>query len=310
MVLIILSLFVFGTAAPVLAAGGSDSGSNGGSSSGNGGASDSGSSSGNAGSSSGNGGGSSDSGYSSGNAGSSSGNGGGSSDSGYSSGNTGSSSGGGSESSGSGSGVQIQTGPGTTSEPSEVSTQEQSRDRSQVTSEPLEVPTQEQSRLQSQDQTELNNLYLQQVHDRQTQLLQDRQLSQDQLNRNVALYSIISAGNVTGRNATQFIQLAEQVNQSYLVTDQARTRIQEQSLFTRFFFGGDAAAARMLLQTTEQNQDRILLMEQDLENCDCNQTIRDQLQDQLTTLTQDQDQLQALANRTLQDRGIFGGFFR
>jgi hypothetical protein len=296
MVLIILGCVILGTAAPVLAAGGSDG------TSGNGG-------------SSGNGGGSSASGSSSGNGGSSAGNSGGVSGSG--------------SSSSSGNGDQTQTGPGTpgevsgvptqeqsrdrsqvTSEPSEVPTQEQSRDRSQVTSEPSEVPTQEQSRLQSSNQTALNDQYLQQVHDKQVQLVQDRQLSQDQVNRALALYSLTTAGNISGRNATQFVQLAEQVNQSYSVIDQARTRIQERSRITLFLFGGDAAAAQTLLQVTDQNRDRIQLMEQDLQNCDCNQTIRDQLQEQLMTLSQDQDRLRILANQTLEDRGIFGGFFR
>jgi hypothetical protein len=277
MVLIILGCVILGTAAPVLAAGGSDG------TSGNGG-------------SSGNGGGSSASGSSSGNGGSSAGNSGGVSGSG--------------SSSSSGNGDQTQTGPGTPGEVSGVPTQEQSRDRSQVTSEPSEVPTQEQSRLQSSNQTALNEQYLQQVHDKQVQLVQDRQLSQDQVNRALALYSLTTAGNISGRNATQFVQLAEQVNQSYSVIDQARTRIQERSRITLFLFGGDAAAAQTLLQVTDQNRDRIQLMEQDLQNCDCNQTIRDQLQEQLMTLSQDQDRLRILANQTLEDRGIFGGFFR
>jgi hypothetical protein len=277
MVLIILGCVILGTAAPVLAAGGSDG------TSGNGG-------------SSGNGGGSSASGSSSGNGGSSAGNSGGVSGSG--------------SSSSSGNGDQTQTGPGTPGEVSGVPTQEQSRDRSQVTSEPSEVPTQEQSRLQSSNQTALNDQYLQQVHDKQVQLVQDRQLSQDQVNRALALYSLTTAGNISGRNATQFVQLAEQVNQSYSVIDQARTRIQERSRITLFLFGGDAAAAQTLLQVTDQNRDRIQLMEQDLQNCDCNQTIRDQLQEQLMTLSQDQDRLRILANQTLEDRGIFGGFFR
>ncbi len=288
-VLIILGCLILGTTAPVLAEGSGNGGNNGG------------------GSSAGSGGGSSDS-------GSSAGNGGGSSDSGSSSGDGSSSADGGSR--GSGSGDQIGAGPGATSEPSEVPTQDQSRDRSQdqsqVTSEPSEIPTQDQSRdrSQSQDQTELNDQYLQQVHDRQAQLLQDRQLSQDQLSRDLALFSITTAGNVTGRNATQFVQLADQVNQSYSITEQARTRIQERSRITRFFLGGDTAAAQTLLQVTEQNQDRIRLMEQDLQNCDCNQTIRDQLQEQLMTISQDQDRLRTLANQTLQDRGLFGGLFR
>jgi hypothetical protein len=277
MVLIILGCVILGTAAPVLAAGGSDG------TSGNGG-------------SSGNGGGSSASGSSSGNGGSSAGNSGGVSGSG--------------SSSSSGNGDQTQTGPGTPGEVSGVPTQEQSRDRSQVTSEPSEVPTQEQSRLQSSNQTALNDQYLQQVHDKQVQLVQDRQLSQDQVNRALALYSLTTAGNISGRNATQFVQLAEQVNQSYSVIDQARTRIQERSRITLFLLGGDAAAAQTLLQVTDQNRDRIQLMEQDLQNCDCNQTIRDQLQEQLMTLSQDQDRLRILANQTLEDRGIFGGFFR
>jgi hypothetical protein len=277
MVLIILGCVILGTAAPVLAAGGSDG------TSGNGG-------------SSGNGGGSSASGSSSGNGGSSAGNSGGVSGSG--------------SSSSSGNGDQTQTGPGTPGEVSGVPTQEQSRDRSQVTSEPSEVPTQEQSRLQSSNQTALNDQYLQQVHDKQVQLVQDRQLSQDQVNRALALYSLTTAGNISGRNATQFVQLAEQVNQSYSVIDQARTRIQERSRITLFLLGGDAAAAQTLLQVTDQNRDRIQLMEQDLQNCDCNQTIRDQLQEQLMTLSQDQDRLRTLANQTLEDRGIFGGFFR
>lgn len=280
LVLIILGCLILGTALPVLASGGSDSGSSGSSESGGG-------------SSSGNGGASSDS-------GSSSGNGGSSSD------QTGSS--------GSGSSDQGRSGPGSTNGPTSVPTQEQSRDQSQVTAGPTAVPTQEQSQnlSQSQYQTELNDQYLEQIHDRQSLLLQDQQLTQDQdrLKTELALYSITIAAPVLERNATQFVDLATQVNQSYGVTDQLQTRIENRDPITRFFIGGDATAAQTLLQLTAQNQDRIRLMEQDLQNCDCNQTIRDHLQQQLTTITKDQERLRTLANQTLQDRGIFGGLFR
>ncbi len=187
------------------------------------------------------------------------------------------------------------SGMGPTGEPGGDLTQGQSQDQSQ-----------------SRDQTVLNDQYLQQVHDRQSQLMQDRQLAQDpqMLNRDLALYSITIAGNVTGMNGSHFAQLADQINQTYASTDQLQTRIENRDPITRFFLGGDATAAQALLQDTTQNQDRIRLMEQDLQSCDCNQTIHDQLQQQLTTISQDQDRLRTLANQTIQDKGVFGGFFR
>jgi hypothetical protein len=185
-------------------------------------------------------------------------------------------------------------GMGPTGEPGGDLTQGQSQDQSQ-----------------SRDQTYLNDQYMQQVHDRQSQLMQDRQLAQDpqMLNLDLALYSVSIAGNVTGMNGSHFAQLADQINRSYASIDQLQTRIENRDPISRFFLGGDAPAAQALLQDTTLNQDRIRLMEQDLQSCDCNQTIRDQLQQQLTTISQDQDRLRTLANQTLQDRGLFGRLF-
>jgi hypothetical protein len=110
-------------------------------------------------------------------------------------------------------------------------------------------------------------------------------------------------------NGSHFAQLADQINRSYASIDQLQTRIENRDPISRFFLGGDTTAAQALLQDTLQNQDRIRLMEQDLQSCDCNQTIRDQLQQQLTTISQDQDRLRTLANQTLQDRGLFSRLF-
>jgi hypothetical protein len=322
LILIIIGNFILGTALPVLAAEGSE-GSSSGSSSDTGSSSGSSGSSSDTGSSSGSSGSSSDTGSSSGGSGSSS-------DTGSSSGSSGSSSDTGSSSGSSGQG---QSGTGLTSEPTGSPTREQSQEHIQVTSEPTGVPSQDQSQdqlltpgdlvtgaspqqsqdlSQSRDQTDLTDQYLQQVQDKQSQLLQDQQLAQDQdrLKTELALYSITIAAPVSGSNATQFISLANQINQSYAVADQAQTRIENRDPVTRFFLGGDTAAAETLLQLTDQNQDRIHLLEQELQNCDCNLTIRDQLQQQLVTLDQDQDRLKTLANQTLQDKGLLGGLFR
>jgi hypothetical protein len=166
--------------------------------------------------------------------------------------------------------------------------------------------------LQSRDQTHLEDQYLQQVHDRQSQLSQDQQLARDQqrLTVDVALYSVTVAEPVIGMNGTSFNQMAQQINQSYAILDQEQTRIQDQNPIVRFFLGGNRTAAQTILNVTAQDQDRIRLMEQDLQSCSCNQTIREQLMQQLTTLSQDQDRLRTFANQTLQDRGVFGGFFR
>jgi hypothetical protein len=302
-VIIILGCVIAGIATPALAAGSGGSGGSGGIG-GDGGSGGSGGSGGLvSGSESASGSGGSNGADTSG--GSSSGNGG----SGSSSSGSGAT---GSESSSSGTGGQGASGPMGTGQPIESPTQEQSQTRNQTpgTGLPGAVPIQEQ--LQSRDQTHLEDQYLQQVHDRQSQLSQDQQLARDQqrLTVDVALYSVTVAEPVIGMNGTSFNQMAQQINQSYAILDQEQTRIQDQNPIVRFFLGGNRTAAQTILNVTAQDQDRIRLMEQDLQSCSCNQTIREQLMQQLTTLSQDQDRLRTFANQTLQDRGVFGGFFR
>ena len=51
-------------------------------------------------------------------------------------------------------------------------------------------------------------------------------------------------------------------------------------------------------------------MEQLVEQCQCSDGVKELLREQIREMVQEQDRLRSLARLELEDRGIFGQFFR
>ena len=140
--------------------------------------------------------------------------------------------------------------------------------------------------------------------------IQDRQVIQNQSTYLVGLESLRMVEELNRSFEQNLSELENEWNQSVRVTLQAEERIRSRSSVVRFFLGGDAEAARNLEQQLEQNQVRIQEMEQLVEQCQCSDGVKELLREQIRGMVQEQDRLRSLARLELEDRGIFGQFFR
>ncbi len=140
--------------------------------------------------------------------------------------------------------------------------------------------------------------------------IQDRQIIRNQSIYLVGLDSLRQVEELNRSFAQNLSELENEWNQSVRVTLEAENRIRTRSSFIRFFVGGDAEAARNLEQQIEQNQERIREMEQLVEQCACSDEVKALLREQIRQMVQEQDRLRSIARLELEDKGIFGQFFR
>jgi hypothetical protein len=109
-----------------------------------------------------------------------------------------------------------------------------------------------------------------------------------------------------GRNVSQ---IAREFNNSVQATIRAEERIQTRNWLVRFFVGGDREAAEDIEQEVNRNRQRIQELKQLREECDCDEEVRNMLQEQIQNMEQEQNRLQQSAQNEKKDKGIFGWLF-
>jgi Beta-propeller domains of methanol dehydrogenase type len=150
--------------------------------------------------------------------------------------------------------------------------------------------------------------FFDQIKEQQQNLSRDR--DQDQAQVDLALYALSISANVSGSTEPQLTRLAAEVNSSFTAALQAQQQIQNRDSFSRVLFGGDQQAAGLLLQYSDQNQQRIQEMEQLLMNCsDCDPQVRLMLEEQVKVLSQEQNRLTVIGQQEQGEKGLFGWLF-
>ena len=150
--------------------------------------------------------------------------------------------------------------------------------------------------------------FLQQVSQLEQNLSRDQ--DRDQAHVDLALSTFAIAGSVTGGAGPELSRLAGEINQSLAAAYQAEQQMSTRSSFMRKLIGGDRDAAGLLIQSADQNQQRIQEMKQLLATCsDCDPQVRVKLEEQVQTLSQEQNRLLTLGQQELGDRGLFGWLF-
>ncbi len=150
--------------------------------------------------------------------------------------------------------------------------------------------------------------FFQQVSQLEQNLSRDQ--DRDQAHVDLALSTFAIAGSVTGGAGPELSRLAGEINQSLAAAYQAEQQMSTRSSFMRKLIGGDRDAAGLLIQSADQNQQRIQEMEQLLATCsDCDPQVRVKLEEQVQTLSQEQNRLLTLGQQEQSDRGLFGWLF-
>lgn len=164
--------------------------------------------------------------------------------------------------------------------------------------------TKEELKEMIQERREELNQELEQVRE------QNREMHQNQNQVRLTVHTLLAMENLTGGIGQNVSAVAIEFNNSFKITVQAEERIQNRNQLIRFCFGGDDEAADEIQGEIEQNQLRIQRLYELLEQCECDEEIKDILREQIQTMEQEQNRLQEKANNEKSYKGLFGWIWK
>ena len=144
--------------------------------------------------------------------------------------------------------------------------------------------------------------------DQEIQELSDsvKKVYQNQNQVREAVHTLLSIENLAVGIGSQVSEIAREFNNSVKATIVAEEKTQKRNAFTRFFMGGDKDAAEDIEQELNQNQQRVQELKQLKEECDCEEGVKEMIQEQVQNIEQEQVRLQELVNNEKSSNGVFG----
>ena len=124
-----------------------------------------------------------------------------------------------------------------------------------------------------------------------------------------AVHTLLATEDLAGRVGPQISEIARGFDNSVQKTIQAEEKIQKRNGIVKFFFGGDEEAAENILQETNRNQEKIQQLKQLKEQSDCDEEVKNIIQEQIQNIEQEQNRLEQLAQEEKSNRGLFGWLF-
>jgi hypothetical protein len=136
----------------------------------------------------------------------------------------------------------------------------------------------------------------------------EKTANQNQNEVRSAVGALLAMETMTGGIGPQVSAIAKEYDNSFEKTLAAEEKIQSKGSFSRLFFGGDAEAAEELEAQVTQNQNKVKELKQLNEQCseDCDAETKQLLQEQITTMEQEQTRLSELAQKEKSNKGWFG----
>lgn len=174
------------------------------------------------------------------------------------------------------------------------------------------VQTQTQQRAQEIEQVQTMLQQRQQEMEQEMQGMGsgEQNAYQNQNQARLAVHAMLAMEDMVGNMGSTVSTVARQFNNSIQVTLKAEEKIQSRSGIVRFFAGGDNNAAEEINQQVIQNRNRIQELEQNMENCDCDEQVRVMLQEHIQSMEQEQNRLQQLAQSEKENKGLFGWIWK
>lgn len=127
-------------------------------------------------------------------------------------------------------------------------------------------------------------------------------------------YAFMSARALLGASGDTLARIAGQVAASTTEALHAEERIQNRSVFTRFWAGAPDDVVALLARVSEENRARLEIMRQTLNSCPCDEETRTILREQLRLMQEEQVRLSQVAYAQGTVIGVFtrmfGGLFR
>ena len=149
------------------------------------------------------------------------------------------------------------------------------------------------------------------IIEKETEGLQgnEKKVAKNQNQVRVAVQSLLEMEDLTGGIGHRVSEIARELNNSLQSVEKAELKIANRNAFVRFFMGGDKEAARELKAEIEANRERIQQLYRLRDECSCSEDVRNMFQEQVIQMEQEQDRLDALAQKENQSRGLFGWLF-
>ncbi len=138
----------------------------------------------------------------------------------------------------------------------------------------------------------------------------DRKVYRNQNRVREAVHAMLAVDNLTGGIGRNISEIARKFNNSVQKTIHAEKKIEKRGGLTRFFFGGDDEAADDIEEEVEQNQERLLELNQLKDSCDCSEGVKEALQEQMQNLQQEQNRLRQLAQEEKNSKGLLGWLWK
>jgi hypothetical protein len=160
----------------------------------------------------------------------------------------------------------------------------------------------------------------QNVTDLQSQIQSERQTEQEEFANltdaqklglvhwydvGIATHALMSMQNLTGVIGPQVADLAYEINASENNITPLEQRIEDRSEIFRLLLGGDQTASNQINEQVALNQQRIQTIQQLMQNSTLQPDVQQAMQDQITTLQQEQARLANLTAAEQNDRGLF-----
>ncbi|MHB8660331.1 MAG: TrbJ/VirB5 family protein [Minisyncoccota bacterium] len=125
----------------------------------------------------------------------------------------------------------------------------------------------------------------------------------------LAVHALLASKTLLGGIGPQVSQIAKDMNDSIATTTSAEAEIQSRGFFTRLFFGGDSAAANVISQEVAQNEQRINVLTNLLNQANVSADVQATLKVQIADIQTAQVRLQALAQSEQGQWGLFSWRF-
>ena len=206
------------------------------------------------------------------------------------------------------------TGQDTEPEVTSQGQQAQDEEGTQNQGEDTQLMVKQRQELKAETKTQLKEMVQQKQQDMNQELEgkseKEQKVYQNQNQVRLAVHSLLAMEDLVGGIGKDVSQIARQFNNSVQATINAEEKIQTKSAFARFFSGGDEKSAEEIEQEVNQNKQRIQELKQLHEQADCDEEIKEMMQEQIQSMEKEQDRLQELAQKEKKSKGLFGWLWK
>ena len=136
-----------------------------------------------------------------------------------------------------------------------------------------------------------------------------RNVRQNQNEVRIAVHTLLAMEDLVGGIGSQVSETAREFNNSVEKTIQAEEKIQKRNRVVEFFFGGDEEAAEDILEETNKNKVKVQQLKNLYQECDCDEEVKNIIQEQIQNLEQEQIRLEEVAQKEKSNKGLFGWLF-